>query len=629
MASVKDSFIDLERHRQLLEQNVVKLEEALDEWRQWKTEYATLQKQVRSLPADASRDQLTAAREAYQGDLVNEKELKDIFGNNDSRNATSIISLLTNRIDYVSKNVDSLEKQLEAAENKLAQANVISNPEAVDEGGLPITDIMEELDEDDNVVSYSLRTPGDNQPQLMEALQKAGIPQEAGAAQNSGVIQDSSVAENTGVTQKNGLAHRPKHVSTPSVDILRNELKALENAEKNKFINGKTPRRAPQNTTKPKKGVTFAEDTKVEDGKPIEELQRTKNADKIEELLREAKEQESILSNPVLPTNESEEEAQLRRDMLQYNLSELNPVVAELTLEEGDISGDDFDSEDYSDLDDNDDDDEEDKWGRSTKSVVDDEYRQKMIEIQERLAQQLVSSTATPYMGEPGGDPAGLGRITVKVDESSAASGTTVTEPSAQETAEPETQPSGDTQKNVRFAPALDIAKETAPAVGKAADVVEQPSIPFVEPLSETIVERKTEEAVKSATPPTKKTSRFKKDRTSGPPTGPPMTAAGIPLLPEQFPMDRPVAPSGPEGKTLSESILERESTDVPTGPDELDAGLLQQEVATEYHKMRNKMIQRQGGFMKEDESPIQPLDEEEGGPKRLSRFRAARLARS
>ena len=64
--------------------------------------------------------------------------------------------------------------------------------------------------------------------------------------------------------------------------------------------------------------------------------------------------------------------------------------------------------------------------------------------------------------------------------------------------------------------------------------------------------------------------------------------------------------------------------------PDEFDPALLSQEVATEYHKMRNRMIQRQGGFLKndEDESGIVPLDEEEGGPKKVSRFKAARLAR-
>ena len=81
----------------------------------------------------------------------------------------------------------------------------------------------------------------------------------------------------------------------------------------------------------------------------------------------------------------------------------------------------------------------------------------------------------------------------------------------------------------------------------------------------------------------------------------------------------------------VAPSIVERDvpvSKEVPE-PDELDPHLLNQEVATEYHKMRNRMIQRQGGFMKEYESEIVPFSEEEGGPKKLSRFKAARLARS
>lgn len=63
--------------------------------------------------------------------------------------------------------------------------------------------------------------------------------------------------------------------------------------------------------------------------------------------------------------------------------------------------------------------------------------------------------------------------------------------------------------------------------------------------------------------------------------------------------------------------------------PDNMDSNLLHQEAATEYHKMRNLMIHRQGGFMKEDESEIVPLTEEEGGPKKMSRFKAARLSKS
>lgn len=87
--------------------------------------------------------------------------------------------------------------------------------------------------------------------------------------------------------------------------------------------------------------------------------------------------------------------------------------------------------------------------------------------------------------------------------------------------------------------------------------------------------------------------------------------------------------PSGPENQTLATSVLEHELSSEAREPDEFDANMLQKQATEEYYKMRNKLIYQQGGFMKEDESPIQPLDEEQGGPKRMSRFKAARLAKS
>lgn len=57
-----------------------------------------------------------------------------------------------------------------------------------------------------------------------------------------------------------------------------------------------------------------------------------------------------------------------------------------------------------------------------------------------------------------------------------------------------------------------------------------------------------------------------------------------------------------------------------------MDAQLLNQEVATEYHRMRNKFIAKQGGFMKEEDGEFVPFTEEEGGAKKMSRFKAARL---
>ncbi|KAK7995914.1 hypothetical protein PG991_015381 [Apiospora marii] len=596
--STASSFIDVERHRQTLEQNLVKLEEALDEWRQWKSEYESLKKQVSSLPANAPS--LTSTREAYHGDLVDEKELRDIFGKDDSKSAQQVISVLTNRIDYVSKNISSLEIQLEAAQNKFAAADVFSNPNAADEGGLPITEIMEELDDDDNVLSYSLQTPADNQAKLLEALKKAGLRPNDNFPSSETPVEDEAEAR---------------------AIAIKNEAEARANALKNRQIKVPMRPKAPAQSApndKPKKGVSFAEDTEIVGEEPKDEVQRTQNADQIEELMRQAKAQEEIISKPVIPTDESEEEAQLRRDMLSYNLSELNPVVAELTLEEGDYSGDDFDSEEYSD--EEEDEDDEDQWGRSTQSFIDDDYRQKMIEIQERLlgGQKASQDPSTKlYAEDNDGDLQGIGRITVKKDESPATTGDLPVYKT----------------KGVRFAPSLDVADAAKTSQAKPVEKpAEEPAaIPFVEPLSTEIVERKSSATANpSQNPaPSKKASRFKSNRAAGPPTHGPISSAGIPILPETPPTHSPIAPSGPEGKTMADAVLERDSSSTPKEPDELDAGLLRQEAATEYYKMRNRLIQKQGGFMKEDDSPIQPLDEEEGGPKRMSRFRAARLAKS
>lgn len=67
--------------------------------------------------------------------------------------------------------------------------------------------------------------------------------------------------------------------------------------------------------------------------------------------------------------------------------------------------------------------------------------------------------------------------------------------------------------------------------------------------------------------------------------------------------------------------------------PDMHDPALLQQEVATEYYKKRNLMVQKQGGFRDmdaeiEERTGRVELTEVEGGPKKMSRFMAARLAR-
>ncbi|KAI0006285.1 Prefoldin subunit-domain-containing protein [Xylariaceae sp. FL0662B] len=598
MAPIRDNFLDLERHRKQLEDNVQKLSKALDHWRRSKEEYEALRIRLKSLPPLASPRDLTRVREEYEGDLLNEKELVDLFGRNDSKKPEQIISLLTNRLDYVSKNIGTLSKQLEAAENKLAAVTVVSNPDATDEDGLPITEILEELDDDDNVVSYSLRTPGGNQPQLLEALEKAGIidtplGSPVPSPQASGHDRDRSPSEDTQPIPpkdtKSQLLPPPKE--RPAED-------------------------PPE--TKPvvkKKSVAFSEDTKS-GGNEVQ----SDTAKRLEEILQKARDQQSIISEPVLPADESSDDAALREDMIRYNKDtmeyEMAPIVAELRLEEG-SNGDDTDYSDYED--DGDDDDEEDQWGRSTTSVIDDDWKRQMLQLKERLSKHTFGENKTT---EDDDMVEGIGRISIKEEEKNTSHGD-VGEPVAKPSPE-DAEPTSEPRKSVRFAQSLDIVEASESALDHVP-----PKHPDVDPLSD-VMERAGSMVKPATTPTARKPSRFRKGRNGGPPTTVSVpTSQGLPAAAE-LPGDRgQYAPSGPQNQILANSVLEHEPSSEAKEPDEFDANLLQQQVTEEYHKMRNKFIQRQGGFVKEDENPIQPLDEEEGGPKRMSRFRAARLARS
>ena len=50
------------------------------------------------------------------------------------------------------ENVQTVEKRLNIAEEKLAAVNVVIQPDARNEDGLPVTEIREELDEEGNVL---------------------------------------------------------------------------------------------------------------------------------------------------------------------------------------------------------------------------------------------------------------------------------------------------------------------------------------------------------------------------------------------------------------------------------------------------------------------------------------------
>ncbi|KAK7413226.1 hypothetical protein QQX98_007884 [Neonectria punicea] len=593
MAEVKDSFLDLERHRLQLEDQVKKLQKGLQHWQTWDAEYEALKEEVDAVD-EASPSSLAQIKGAFEGELLRQREIDDIFGGKRLRSKDQIENILDRRIDYVTKNIESLQKQLEAAENKYAAATVISQPDANDEDGQPITEIIEQLDDDDNVVSYRLNKPGDALPQVKEVLEKAGIQDlsEAEPDLNKQTLQQQAPRQQQ--TQQ-----KPIEQSQPASKKIQEPLRSSSPANK---------------------AVSFAPDTKAGDV-PAPKVSR--NAKRVEEIMKTAKEQEKLCDDsPIVPEDEDEDDAEMRRQMLAYSMGEVSAVVAELELDDGETDDDDYEF-DYSD--EGFEDDDEDKYGRSTGSVLTDGYRQRMLELEKKLGIQsrFTAQQQADGDGESSSDDERIGRIVVIKNPPP----TSALKAGPSKSNVKEKQPvEVNSKKGVRFASTLDIAPENDNAVVRPIkEVTEKDDEPLVEPLSD-VVERSG--PVKPVEPKTsRRPSRFKKSRGEGTtndslPPGPMNVSARF------LDQDRPTAPTGPEGTTLADTLVERETSGAPKLPGEFDDDMAQDEVADEYHRMRKKFIQRDGGFLKEDESPIQPLDEAEGGPERVSCFKAAKLSR-
>jgi unconventional prefoldin RPB5 interactor 1 len=572
MAAIRDSFVDLERHRQRLEEAVRKHKDNLQHWQKWLLDYASLKEEVDALPSPASKRELARARDDFEGDVIDDKELREIFGTAQLRSAEQVSGLLSRRIDYVEQSLASLEKQLEAAQNKLAAATVVAAPDARNEDGLPFTDIVEELDEDGNVVSVRLQRPDDSAPQVLEALQKAGVEDLPALAS---VKQTSGTSAEAGPQQKDNPS-----ISAPVAKTVSKARKAAAASEQ-------------VSETKPvKKGVSFAEDVK-----PGHEAENPPSksivAQRLDRIMEEARQQEAnskTASNMPVAHGDSAEDADLRREMLEYGRSEIGPIVAELELEEGDSDDDDELSQSECTATD-----DEDEYGMSF-GGIDETYRRRMKELETKLG---VKSSYEIEQAEIAGftkQAEGVGRIAI-VEPKSAASHTAVGLALGDDSGE-------------RIEPLSNVIERTSSEMPRA----KQPS-KKASRFKSALAERAAPQEESISTTGTNGTNGTK---------GPHQAPARFLDLEE-----RDVAPMGPEGHTIADTVVER-TTSSAKAPDELDASLLQQEVAAEYHQRRNKEIQSQGGFLKENAPKVASMSvaEEEEPPRRVSRFKAARLSR-
>ncbi|KAF2847436.1 hypothetical protein T440DRAFT_403462 [Plenodomus tracheiphilus IPT5] len=605
-ASAQHVLEGIERRRVELQANIEKLQKALHHWTTWEAEYEALKEELQRGAQDASPAQMRDTARELGGTLLNEKEFEEMLGKDlkIKRSANQVVDILSRRIDYVQQNSASIEKQLDAAEKQLAGVDVLLEPGLDNEEGLPMMDIEEELDDAGNEVSSVVNQTGKGAAEVVEALRRAGMKkadlETKPEAHNKENVSTSATptmlpemdAPSQSTTASSGSAESILTPSAKSVSFVEEESKrskpssAKEALEQNGFDEDLAT-------------LNFSTGTKV--------IQLDNNDD-------------MVASYPIIPQGESPEDAELRRQMLQYGLSEVGKVVAELDLDHPTVyysDDDDVDGDsDFNDYGTETEDEEEDEYGRTTKPVVTEEYRRQMLELEKKLGARMLENVGPQADEQPLAEHVSdIRTMRVRKDDEfdqsldMAQSGT-----SRVATNEGPRQKMG-----VRFAENLDISEappyDPKPVAGGQTVISTAPTI------SENIVERAVPRISSARQPPKgAKASRFKSARagSNAPPNTLPMPAVA----------QAPAVPTGPTGRPLASTITEHiPGPAEPQAPDEFDPVLLHREVQAEYHRARNTFIQQQGGFKATEEDEERPIVEErDGTTKRVSRFMTARL---
>jgi unconventional prefoldin RPB5 interactor 1 len=504
------------------------------------------------------------------------------------RHPIEVSRLVDRRLDYVQQNVSTISKQVQKIEDQLSEVLEEMDRENDDtlEPGLPITEILEELDEDGNVISSKVTQPEQQTAQIVETLRKAGL-KDIDPKSKDGVTTKTSEPE---TTEKPKGASANKTKDTP-----------------------KTATVAPKAT---KKGVSFAEEVQEREIPSRADNASASKSSGVDpslfsgtfangERVIELDDDDDIIgAQAVIPEDESPEDARLRREMLQYNLNEVGQVVAELDLDENlsefedndDYFDDDYDSE-LSE--------EEDEHGRSIRPGVSKSYRDQMRELDKQLRSRIIGNLG-PNLEEvdPVYDPEGLRRLVVRGEEGTSDENVK----SAMSKGKEAVKSDASGKKGVRFSEELDVQeapKTEAPAASK----------PRTAPIAD-VVERAPSKP-QAPSQPTKpaKVSRFKQNRAAA--------------------TDETVQPESNQasGSVMSDQIVEHAAAPTtnaraPEEVDELDPELQQRQLASEYYRLRNNIIRQQGGFKETEEEADDPLMEQfpDGKMKKVSRFKAARM---
>ncbi|KAF1850301.1 uncharacterized protein K460DRAFT_361118 [Cucurbitaria berberidis CBS 394.84] len=604
-ASTQDALESIERRRAQLQENVDKLQKALSHWTTWEAEYQMLKEEIQSA-GDPAPSQIRVIASHLGSSLVNEKEVEELLGKKlqTPRSANQVVDLISRRIDYVQQNSATIEKQLNAAEKQLAGVDVLLEPGMENEDGLPMMDIEEELDDEGKEVSSSVNQTGKAAAEIVEVLRKAGL-------QKAELDRQSAVQE----AQEDPLETPSTSVST-AVVAGEPDPAAASTQSKPELSESESIRNIPA--------------TSVSSVEAIEHEPRKKSALEMHgynddlaaanfnsgtKVIELDADDNLVATYPIIPQGESPEDAELRRQMLQYGLSEVGQIVAELDLDQPTASYSDDDMDDDYDDDYTEGEEEEDEYGRTTKPVLTEEYREQMRELEKKLGARMLENVGPQSETSPLAEHIGDIR-TMRVRKDDRFDQSMEAEASQMPKVESKSQAK---KKGVRFADDLDISE--APQSERTAGQTTQSETKPAGTMSDTIVER----AATTPQPPMEpskpaKVSRFKSARAE---SKQPPQMLPTPTIPEA-----PPVPTGPVGRTLANTITEHVgSSSEPQAPDEFDPVVVNREIEAEYHVARNKFIQQQGGFKpteEDNESAI--VEERDGKTKKVSRFMAARL---
>ncbi|KIW71901.1 hypothetical protein PV04_00129 [Phialophora macrospora] len=561
----------IEQQRTELENNVAKFRKALRHWQTLEIDYEGLREEFLGIPEDSTPEECLKAAKESKPELVDEKELRELLVDASSRprRPVQLVDVLSKRVDYVTRNIETIRKQLSDAEKKRNALLLAKEPNHRDEAGLPLAEITEELDEEGNIISSKVQTPGSEASQLVDVLKKAGVED---LEELDGTITKAAPPSN----------HRAAVSSQPQ-----------DPANANGQHTDLSMKQFPTNS----------DDTPDEAELRREMLQYSRGLDEVGAIVAELELEEGEGSDALYDDGDLD---------LDFD--------SDVDMEEG--------TED-----DSEDDSGRSNRGlflsRSYQKRMEELQTQLGLK---NVGPELQTEAAIDQVGKEQRPPAAEAarKAAIERDDKSKKSSL---KPAKNPSAEAESMKGKSGRKKVAFSSELDIAAETPTATvpGTAKVVSETTEKLQLRPINESIVERSADQDVEPPAPAppapnAAKQSRFKAARQAQPQT--PLFAASM-GFPRREPEDEPTPQ--PPSKIVSTTLVERPSSKATTAPDPSDFSDQdhQREIVRDYQQHRIKRILAQeGGFLgNAEEGEITPLEDEETG-RRVSRFKAAQIKR-